>query len=169
MKRLLVALVACAVLLAACGDDDEDVATDVGQDPQGSTTTAETAPPTTEEVTEPVDLTTEMPGQLPAGEVELRFEAVNVTEEAVTLTFPSGQEGDAQLLDADGEIVHTWSAARSFVQSIQERTLDAGESLTVVLDADLSDVPPGVYTLELTLTVQDPPPSLQREVEITET
>lgn len=168
MKRLLVALVACSLLVAACGDDDEDVTTDVGQDPQGSTTTAETAPPTTEEVTQPVDLTTEMPDQLPAGEVELRFEAVNVTEEAVTLTFPSGQQGDAQLLDADGEIVHTWSATRSFVQAIEERTLEAGESLTVVLDADLRDVPPGAYTLELTLTVQDPPPALQREVEITE-
>jgi hypothetical protein len=166
MKRLLVGLIACSLVIAACGDDD-DVATDVGQDPRGSTTTAETAPPTTEEVTEPVDLTTEMPAQLPTGEVELRFEAVNVTEEPVTLTFPSGQEGDAQLIDADGEIAHTWSAARSFVQSIQERTLEAGESLTVVLDADLGDVPPGVYTLELTLTVQDPPPALQHQVEVT--
>ena len=85
----------------------------------------------------------------------------------MTLVFPSGQEGDAQLLDADGESVYTWSAARSFVQVIQERTLEPGEELTVVLDADLSDVAPGTYTLELSLTVQDPPPPLQHQVEVT--
>jgi hypothetical protein len=160
MKRLLAALAACSLLVAACGDDD-DVATDGGQDAETTT-----APPTTE-TTMPVDLVTDLPGELPAGEVELRFDAVNVSDQPVTLTFPSGQEGDAQLIDADGETAYTWSAARSFVQAIQERTLEPGEELTVVLDADLGDVAPGTYTLELTLTVQDPPPPLQHQVEVT--
>lgn len=160
MKRLLAALAVCSLLVAACGDDDEDVATDVGQDAETTTT------PTTE-VTMPVDLVTDLDDELPAGEVELRFDAVNVSDEPVPLTFPSGQEGDAQLLDADGETAYTWSAARSFVQAIQERTLEPGEELTVLLDADLSDVAPGTYTLELTLTVQDPPPALQHQVEVT--
>ena len=161
MRRLLAALAACSLLVAACGDDDEDVATDVGQDAETTT-----APPTTE-VTMPVDLVTDLDDELPAGEVELRFDAVNTSDEALTLTFPSGQEGDAQLVDADGETAYTWSAARSFVQVVQERTLEPGEELTVVLDADLSDVAPGTYTLELSLTVQDPPPPLQHQVEVT--
>jgi len=163
MKRLLAALAACSLLVAACGDDDEDVATDVGQDAETETTTAS---PTTE-ITMPVDLVTDLPTELPAGEVELRFDAVNVSDEPVALTFPSGQEGDAQLIDADGEIAYTWSAARSFVQSVQERTLEPGEELTVALDGDFTDVAPGTYTLELTLTVQDPPPALQHQVEVT--
>ena len=160
MRRLLVALVACSLLVAACGDDDEDVATQIGQDADTTTT------PTTE-VTMPVDLVTDLDDELPAGEVELRFDAVNTSDEVVTLTFPSGQEGDAQLIGADGETAYTWSAARSFVQVVQERTLEPGAELTVVLDADFGDVDPGTYTLELSLTVQDPPPPLQHQVEIT--
>jgi hypothetical protein len=160
MRRLLAALAACSLLVAACGDDD-DVATDVGQ------TTSTTATPTTE-ITMPVDLVTDLPDELPAGELELRFAAVNVSDEPVSLTFPSGQEGDAHLLDADGESVYTWSATRSFIQVIQERTLDAGEAYTVALDADLREVAPGTYTLELSLAVQDPPPPLQLEVTIVE-
>lgn len=161
MTRLLIVLAACSLLGAACGDDQEDVATDVGQDAGTVTST-----PTTE-VTMPVDLTTDLDDELPAGEVQLRFDAVNVSDEPVTLTFPTGQEGDAQLLDVDGDTVYTWSAARSFTQVIQERTLEPGDALTVVLDADLGDVGPGTYTLELSLTVQDPPPPLQHQVEIT--
>lgn len=164
MKRILAALVAGSLLLAACGDDDEEVVTDVGRDAE-TTTTTDSAAPTTE-VTMPVDLATDLGGELPAGEVQLRFDAVNVSDEPVTLTFPSGQEGDAQLLDADGEIVYTWSATRSFIQMLQERTLEPGEALTVALDADLSDVEPGTYTLELSLAVQDPPPPLQQQVEV---
>ncbi|HAS13033.1 MAG TPA: hypothetical protein DCS55_21370 [Acidimicrobiaceae bacterium] len=161
MRRLLAALAACSLLVAACGDDDEDVATDVGQSAETTT-----APPTTE-VTMPIDLVTDLDDELPAGEVELRFDAVNVSDEPVTLVFPSGQEGDAQLIDADGETAYTWSATRSFIQSLQERSLEPGEALTVVLDADLSDVAPGTYTLELSLTVQDPPPALQHQIEVT--
>jgi predicted small secreted protein len=163
MRRLLAALAACALLVAACGDDD-DVATDVGQ---GAETTSTTATPTTEG-TMPVDLVTDLPDELPAGELELRFDAVNVSDEPVSLTFPSGQDGDAHLLDADGESVYTWSATRSFIQVIQERTLDAGEAYPVTLDADLRGVAPGTYTLELSLAVQDPPPPLQLEVTIVE-
>ena len=166
MRRLLTAALAGSLLVAACGDDDEDVTTDVGQDVD--VTTSSTAAPPTTEVTMPVDLVTDVDDELPAGEVQLRFDAVNVTDEPVTLTFTSGQEGDAQLLDADGDIVYTWSATRSFIQSIQERTLAAGEALTVALDADLGDVAPGTYTLELSLAVQDPPPPLQQQVEIVE-
>jgi hypothetical protein len=162
MRRLLVTLVAWSLLVAACGGDDEVVATDPGDDVD--TTTA--APTTTEEVTMPVDLVTDVPPELPAGEVELTFEAVNVSDEPVTLTFPSGQEGDAQLIDADGEIAYTWSASRSFIQMIQERPMGPGERLTVVLDADLSGVPAGAYTLELSLTVQEPPAPVRTQVEV---
>lgn len=161
MRAVAIAAVLVALLATACGDDDADVAADG---------TASSPPPTTPTTTErneaPVVLEADVPSQVEAGPVTWSFDVVNTTDQAVTLTFTSGQEGDARLIAGDGQVVHTWSAARSFIQMIEERPLGPGERFTVTLDDDLGDVAPGTYTLELTLTVQDPPPAVGRDIEV---
>lgn len=162
MRAIAVGAVLVALLAtAACGDDDADVASD------DTTSTTEPTETSSAPKDAAVSLEADVPGQVAAGPVSWSFEVVNTTDEPVSLTFTSGQEGDAQLIADDGDIAHTWSASRSFLQAIQERELGPGERLTVVLDDDLAGVAPGTYTLELTLTVQDPPPPLQRQVEVT--
>lgn len=161
MKTVAVGVVLLALLgSAACGDDDADVASD------GTTSTTLPTDPSSAPQDGPVALEADVPGEVAAGPVSWSFDVVNTTDEPVSLTFTSGQEGDAQLIDDGGDIAHTWSASRSFLQAIQEREVGPGERLTVVLDDDLAGVAPGTYTIELTLTVQDPPPPLQRQIEV---
>lgn len=61
--------------------------------------------------------------------LRVRYEATNITDSALPMVFPSGQEFDLTVSGASG-VIYTWSAARSFVQVITETELPAGERFT---------------------------------------
>ena len=77
------------------------------------------------------------------------FTIKNETAEAATLTYPSGQEVEYQLLDNEKNIVLTYSADKVFVLMISEKVLQPNEEIVIQLDlkTELAEVPAGSYTL----------------------
>lgn len=80
---------------------------------------------------------------------EAIFLIKNPADKELTLTFPSGQEVEYQLLDQDKNVVYTYSANKNFTQAIQEKKLKPNEEISVKLDLEneLADVPAGKYKL----------------------
>jgi hypothetical protein len=65
------------------------------------------------------------------------------------LSFTSGQEYDFALTDSVGKTVWVWSAARTFEQSLHQRTVTDEWSATVDIPGPTA---PGDYTLQATVT-----------------
>jgi intracellular proteinase inhibitor BsuPI len=62
--------------------------------------------------------------------VELAFHVTNAGEKKLELTFPSGQTHDFVVLDSLDREVWRWSAGRIFTQSLQNKMLGTGETLS---------------------------------------
>ena len=82
----------------------------------------------------------------------LRFglDVSNVSKKSVELTFPDGQTHDFAVLDSAGREVYRWSATRMFTQSLQNRTIEGGETLRIAEEASPS-LPQGSYVAVATL------------------
>ena len=82
----------------------------------------------------------------------LRFglDVSNVSKKSVELTFPDGQTHDFAVLDSAGREVYRWSATRMFTQSVQNRTIEGGETLRIAEQASPS-LPQGSYVAVATL------------------
>jgi hypothetical protein len=82
----------------------------------------------------------------------LRFglDVSNVSKKSVELTFPDGQTHDFVVLDSAGREVYRWGATRMFTQSVQNRTIEGGETLRIAEHASPS-LPQGSYTAVATL------------------
>ena len=80
---------------------------------------------------------------------EATFLIKNPTDKEMTLTFPSGQEVEYQLLDQEKKVIFTYSADKSFTQALQEKKLQPNEEVSVKLDLEneLAEVPAGKYKL----------------------
>ena len=144
MRRLLLLLLGLlAALAAACGGDDGGEGGDgvAGGD---------------------LVVDVEVPDPLTPGEVVFTVTVENRSDDDVTLEFSSGQRADVQLLDS-GEVVYSWSAARSFIQALGEETIPAGERLELELD-DVLDVGAGEYELLATVTATGEDLSVTRQV-----
>lgn len=79
----------------------------------------------------------------------------------LTLAFTSGQEYDFALQDADGKTLWTWSADKTFLQSLHKRTVSGEWSQTVEIPWPTDrggDPQPGDYTLQATVTAAGPTP-----------
>lgn len=77
------------------------------------------------------------------------FTMKNETPKEMTLTYPSGQEIEYQLLNNEDNIVFTYSADKVFVLMISEKLLQPNEEIVIPLDlkTELAEVPAGSYTL----------------------
>lgn len=62
--------------------------------------------------------------------VEFVFHVTNAGEKKLELTFPSGQTHDFVVLDTLGREVWRWSEGRMFTQSLQNKMLGTGETLS---------------------------------------
>jgi hypothetical protein len=82
----------------------------------------------------------------------LRFglDVSNVSKKSVELTFPDGQTHDFAVLDSVGREVYRWSTTRMFTQSVQNRTIEGGETLRIAEQASPS-LPQGSYVAVATL------------------
>ena len=82
----------------------------------------------------------------------LRFglDVSNVSRKSVELTFPDGQTHDFVVLDSAGREVYRWGATRMFTQSVQNRTIEGGETLRIAEQASPS-LPQGSYVAVATL------------------
>lgn len=78
------------------------------------------------------------------------LDVTNVSKKNVELTFPDGQTHDFTVLDDSGREVYRWSAERMFTQSVQNKTIERGETLRIAERATPS-LPLGSYVAVATL------------------
>ena len=62
--------------------------------------------------------------------VQFALRVANPSDQSLELTFPSGATHDFAVLDSAGGVLWRWSSGRLFTQSLQNRTIDAGEAAT---------------------------------------
>jgi hypothetical protein len=100
----------------------------------------------------------------PGASVRWSFAVRNSGDESVTLTFPTGQNGDV-VLTGDGAEAYRWSSCCVFTQAIREVQLAAGETWTFSL-SDTLDVEPGTYELEASVVSDPAPAPVRRQVQV---
>ncbi|SES24410.1 BsuPI-related putative proteinase inhibitor [Psychrobacillus sp. OK032] len=131
MKKLIWGILSIFIilLLASCGTSNADSTT--GGDPQPE-----------EQKTILTKLKVNEDGNA-------SFTIKNETEVDTTLTYPSGQEIEYQLLDNENNIVYTYSADKTFILMLQEKVLKPNEEIVIRLEllTELAEVPAGSYTL----------------------
>lgn len=131
MKKLIWGLFSIFIilLLASCGTSNVDQTT--GGDPQ---------PQEDKTILTKLELTEDG---------NASFTIKNDSEAETSLTYPSGQEIEYQLLDSENNIVYTYSADKSFTLMLQEKVLKPNEEIVIPLElqTELTDVPAGAYTL----------------------
>ena len=82
--------------------------------------------------------------------LQFSLEVTNVGKKNVELTVPNGQTHDFAVLDSVGREVYRWSTTRMFTQSVQNRTIEDGETLRIAERASPS-LPAGSYVAVATL------------------
>jgi hypothetical protein len=88
--------------------------------------------------------------QVDGDALQFSLEVTNVGKKNVELTFPDGQTHDFAVLDSIGREVYRWSTTRMFTQSVQNRTIEDGETLRIAERATTS-LPHGSYVAVATL------------------
>lgn len=169
MRRLFGLGLAAILTIGACSDDPaetSDVRVDASTTSGPSTTALADVPPPAPAV-DVIEIDAEPPRRTPAGPITWVIEFTNTSEEPVTITFPSGQPGDAVVLDSDDTVVHRWSDGRFFDQAVRDLTLAPGQTERVELPDDLSAVEPGFYELRLELAVVSPPEAFEQNLRVT--
>ncbi len=78
------------------------------------------------------------------------LDVTNVGKKNVELQFPDGQTHDFAVLDSAGREVYRWSEGRMFTQSLQNRTIEDGETLRIAEQAT-PPLPQGSYVAVATL------------------
>lgn len=169
MQRVLALFLVGILAVGACSDDPDDVPdarVDAPTSTAPSTTALADVPPPSPAV-DVIEIDAEPPRRTPAGPVTWVIEFTNTSEEPVTITFPSGQPGEAVIVDSDDTVVHRWSDGRFFDQAVRELTLAPGQTERVELPDDLSAVEPGFYEVRLELAVVGPPEAFEQNLRIT--
>ncbi|MBI2796231.1 MAG: hypothetical protein HYX65_05935 [Gemmatimonadetes bacterium] len=127
-KRLVIALLAVAAVVYACGPRTH-AAERTAQRHDANASAA---------VVGKVDVTT-------APVVTFLLEVTNKTGKVVELTFPSAQTHDFAVLDAGGREVWRWSRGEMFTQVLRNEPLGRGASVTY--SETWPEARPGTYTL----------------------
>jgi len=82
--------------------------------------------------------------------IHFALDVTNVGKKNVELTFPDGQTHDFAVLDSTGREVYRWADGKMFTQSLQNRTIDSGETLRIAERGEPA-LPPGSYVAVATL------------------
>ena len=143
-SRLAVPLLAAAVVFFACG-------------PRTPSAVAKSRP----RATAGKGVVTQVLVDTAKGTVRFAIEVANDSRKRVELNFPSGRTHDFVVLNASGKEVWRWSEGRMFTQSMQNRLLDANDS--VIYAERWSPPSPGRYTLVADLNSANYPVHRQME------
>ncbi|HEV7993622.1 MAG TPA: BsuPI-related putative proteinase inhibitor [Gemmatimonadaceae bacterium] len=82
--------------------------------------------------------------------VHFAFDLTNDGKKTVELTFPNGQRYDFAVIDSTGREVYRWAAGRMFTQSVQNASLDGGETMHIT-EQTTTPLPQGSYVAVATL------------------
>ena len=126
-KRLVIALLAVAAVVYACGPHPRAAERSRQRGESGNAAVVGT-----------VDVTT-------APVVTFLLEITNATGKSLELNFPSAQTHDFTVLDAEGREVWRWSRERMFTHVLRNQPLSRGASVTY--SETWPDAKPGSYTL----------------------
>jgi hypothetical protein len=102
----------------------------------------------------------------PDAAVLWNFAVTNVSEEPVTMTFGSGQDGDV-VLSQNGQERYRWSEGRSFTQAVRTIDLAPGEAYRFTLEDTLT-IEPGSYELLATVSSAPAPATAERSATVGE-
>ena len=138
LSRIIVPVLAAAVLMFACG-------------PRTPSPVAGVRPP----VGGQKGVTSHVMVDTARGVVRFAIEVANDSRKRVELNFPDGRTHDFVVLNEAGREVWRWSAGRLFTQAMQNRLLDVNDS--VVYDERWSPPSPGHYTLVASLRSENYP------------
>lgn len=86
--------------------------------------------------------------------IVLPIDLSNTSDEDATLTFTSGQRVELRL-SKDGEEIYRWSATASFIQSLEEVKVMAGETFARTLITTPVDLQPGSFTAQAWITAAE--------------
>jgi hypothetical protein len=89
----------------------------------------------------------------PAGIWQATLRLEENSPSGTKLRFPSSQEYDLRLRDADGKVVWTWSANKLFEQATHERTVNGSWSAIEAVPQPAASGTAQTFTLETWLTV----------------
>jgi len=120
-SRLFVALLGAAALVFATGprSHSETAAAPSAGGPTVRRAKGAPPPPLTGALRVSVD-----------DQVRLAYEVTNTTTKLLEVRFPTGRTHDFVILDSLDREVWRWSEGRMFTQSLQNRLLSSGETLT---------------------------------------
>ncbi len=91
-------------------------------------------------------------------DVAFVFRVTNNAKKKLELVFPSGHTHDLIVLDAAGEEIWRWSVGRMFTQALQNRFLDAHDTLAYEVTWEAPPATPGsTYTAVATLLSENHP------------
>jgi len=93
------------------------------------------------------------------GAVRLALAVRNTSDRRLELDFPDGQTHDFAVRDAAGRLLWRWSAGRLFTQTMQNRLLEARDSVVyaAVLDEAWAARAPGEYVVVAELRSENHP------------
>jgi len=82
----------------------------------------------------------------------LRFalNLTNASKKHVELSFPNGQQYDFSVIDSSGREVYRWGRGRMFTQSVQNKLIDGGKTMSIDEVAETT-LPHGKYVAVATL------------------
>ena len=138
LSRIIVPLLAAAVLMFACGPRTPSPVSSVRLKGRAE-----------------AGVTSHVMVDTAHGIVRFAIEVANDSRKRVELNFPDGRTHDFVVLNDDGREVWRWSAGRLFTQGMQNRLLDSHDS--VVYDERWSPPSPGRYTLVASLRSENYP------------
>lgn len=88
----------------------------------------------------------------PGEPIRAVLEVSNTTDSAVSLEFLTAQRYEFVILDEQGEEVWRWSDGKMFAQAFGHETLDSKRPTLRCEETIETELPPGIYTIEGTLT-----------------
>ena len=121
-NRFIAPLCCIAAVAFACGPRPSSVLS-------ASTTADVPAPPAPKTAAAREPLASSLSVRVQDG-VALALRVTNSSDKQLEINFPGGQTYEFRVVDAGGRELWRWSEGRMFTQSLQNRLLGAGETLT---------------------------------------
>ena len=119
------------------------------------------------EAADDVELRVQLGAALETGRVRWALTVDNRGDDAVTLVYPTSQDGDVVLRAVgDDAVAYRWSADQSFAQGERCQVIGAAQQYRVELGGVPLDVEPGEYTLVASLAAAPTPAPARVEVTI---
>ena len=151
VRAVLIPLLCVGAIALACGPRAHSQASLVSLNlANRPATTRQQQKPARKRESNVTKITPNFTVQVDDGALQFSLEVTNVGKKNVELTFPDGQTHDFAVLDSVGREVYRWSATRMFTQSVQNRTIEDGETLRIAERATPS-LPHGSYVAVATL------------------